>query len=94
MNTEDAVTSIRGALQERAVSPLAGTWALSWAVINYKFFLIVFSELEVNAKMNMIEAVVFLPDWANWQRLLLYPSISAIFFIFVFPLLSRPVYWW
>ncbi len=48
-------SEISGALKERLGSNIVGTFSLSFAILNWKFFVYLFSSLEVNAKIEIAQ---------------------------------------
>lgn len=56
---EDITNSVKAELYGRAVSPLFGAFFLSWAVWNWKFWLVVFSSMEVSEKIDFIDGVLY-----------------------------------
>lgn len=89
---DEILKSIRSQLYERAVSPLFGSVLISWGIWNYKFVLLVFSGIAITEKYRLIDEVLF----SNWQQIYLrgalYPILTAIFYIFVYPYPAKYVF--
>ena len=89
---DEILKSIRSQLYERAVSPLFGSVLISWGIWNYKFVLLVFSGIAITEKYSLIDEVLF----SNWQQIYLrgalYPFLTAIFYIFVYPYPAKYVF--
>jgi len=95
MDVSEWFTSLKATLYERTTSPLFSAFALSWAAINYKFFLIAFSGDEISAKLAVMQAEVFPPGGERFLHLLAYPTLATGFFLFIYPYLAKPTYrWW
>lgn len=95
MNIEEAWTSIKATLYERTASPLLSTFFLSWAAVNYKFFLILLASAEIEVKLALLDAIVFPPGNQKYLHLLALPILSTVVVLYFLPFFSRPVYaWW
>lgn len=97
---EDFFKSIKAYLYDRSVSPLMGSFAISWLLWNYKVVMIVLSSEKIENKFLMIDSIyqesnlcilkmsvsgVFLDG-------LLAPILMSIFYIFCYPYIAIPVY--
>ncbi len=89
---DDIFKSIRAQLYERAVSPLMGSFVLSWSLWNYKFILLLFSEATIIEKYTLIEDVLFV----TWPQILiggfLGPLGTALFYLFIYPYPAKLVF--
>lgn len=97
----EILNSIKAILYDRAVSPLFGTFAAAWTFWNYKFFLVLFSSMEIEGKLAYIQYVLYdsdtftkVPffDLAVSNVGLTYPIYTTIAAILIYPLFSLPVY--
>lgn len=97
---EDAIKSIKAHLYDRVVSPLSGAFILSWVVWNYKLIVIVFSSDTLPEKFKFIEQLysggidffsIAIPLNTFVVGAFL-PLLTAIVYIYVYPLISLPVY--
>lgn len=52
---QDIINSIKAYLYDRAASPLMGAFLVSWAVINYRFWLILFADAPIDEKFMLID---------------------------------------
>lgn len=89
---DEILKSIRAHLYERAVSPLMGSFIVSWAVWNYKFLLLVLSGIPITEKFDLIENLLF-PGW--YQILMqgaIYPLITALIYLYLYPYPAIKVY--
>lgn len=83
--------SIGDFVEERFTSPLISSFALAWAAVNYKFFVILLSKESVASSFVLIGDMF--PDWET--RVLngfVIPLGIALFYLFVFPYPSQWVY--
>jgi len=95
----DAITSIKATLYDRASSPLFGAFVLAWCIWNYRVIAILFSGEDINIQFAAIDhrfALLIVP-YINFElglilHGLLIPMGIALFYIFLYPRLSIPVY--
>ena len=82
---------------ERTTNPLTSAFVISWIGWNYKFFLVLFSELLPNEKMEMIKDL-YPVTGAWWERLyggaFAYPLAIALLYVFIYPSVSEWVLPW
>ncbi|NRB39681.1 MAG: hypothetical protein HRU20_14630 [Pseudomonadales bacterium] len=86
----ELIISIRKALFERATSPLAGTYALSWVLFNFELIIIIIGKGDFDKKQ------MALIDWfATHDNLYTYgvPIGVTIFYIGLFPILTYATNW-
>lgn len=101
---QDIFTSIKAYLYDRMVSPLIGAFIIGWSVWNYRFFVVMFSDGLPNP-MDKFKAIdlLFYPytftigDASFWisGRIIdgaLVPAVIALIYLYVYPLLAKPVY--
>lgn len=89
---KDLLDSLKAQLYERAVSPLLGSFVLSWLLWNYKLVLVVLSEESVLEKFRIIDEVLYY-DWKQTFCITLgFPLITAIFYIFIYPYPAKWVF--
>lgn len=86
---DEILKSIRSQLYERAVSPLMGSFFISWAAWNYKFIMLLFSNSVITEKYRLIDEVLYV----NWCQIYLsgalYPLLTALFFIYAYPIPAK-----
>lgn len=88
---EDIIKSIKAYLYDKAVSPFLGSLTISWMVWNYRFLLIVFSSESINRKFSLINELYSWP-WSYVLQGALLPLVTALFFIYGYPIFSVPIY--
>lgn len=89
---DDLIKTIKAQLYDRIASPLFSSYLISWVGWNYKFLLTVFSGMKVNEKLDFISGVVY-PSF-NYLLLhgALYPLITSMLIIFVYPYPAKFTY--
>lgn len=89
---EEIIKSTQSHVNERLSSPLIGSFAFAWCLWNYKFLVVLFSSASVSQTFHLIDGLVF-PDTATMLfRGFLYPLISALAYIFLYPYPAKFVY--
>ena len=89
---EDISNSIKAELYGRAVSPLFGAFVLSWSAWNWKFWLVVFSGMEISKKIDFIDGTLY-SGWIQPALFLFFgPLITALAYIYLYPIPARIVY--
>lgn len=83
--------SIGYIIYERTTSPLWGAFIFSWLICNWKIVFTVFVVSESKLPINKIDYIT--ANFINWKPLALYPFISMVILVTVFPLLSNGAYW-
>jgi hypothetical protein len=77
--------SIKQTIRERLGSPLIGSFAIAWALINYRFILILASGLQIDYKLQYAHTASFPTGWAIFLSGFLYPIICSSIYIFGYP---------
>ena len=88
----ETIESIRIDLTEKISSPIIGSFAASWALWNYKFFVILFSENTVKVTFDLIEKISFPTASTILCKGLLFPALTASAYIFAYPYVEKIVY--
>lgn len=84
--------ALREQITERLASPLAGSFVIAWCLWNYKFLVILFSAASVSSTFELIDKVAF-PDFATIAlRGILFPAITAVAYIFLYPYPAKYVF--
>ncbi len=82
------IKTIKVNLYERATSPLAGAILISWCLWNYPVLIILFSSLDPQEKIKLIQESLI-----NYPRSVWGPLLTSAFFVFIYPFPARLVYW-
>lgn len=83
--------SVNYIIYERTTSPFWGAFIFSWLICNWKIVFTVFVISEGRLVVNKIQYIS--DNFINWKPIALYPFISTIILISIFPLLSNGAYW-
>ena len=98
------MTSIKAYLYERAVSPLLGSFIVSWCFWNYRFFFLAASDFKYTEKMAEIDRfyqlkethnLFWLVDWTVsnfWALGVVFPFITSMLYLFAFTYPAEWVY--
>lgn len=88
---KDMLGGIRSLLKERLVSPLLPAFTCSWLLWNYRVLLTIFSDEKLETKFSVIDGMFKYP-WGHFVDGILIPLSTALAYIFIYPLVSIPVY--
>lgn len=91
MSFKEIESSIKSVFDERIKSPFYGTFIFSWAICNWK---IIYLTLFVNQDLLVPETKVsyIIKNYSNWEYLLLFPFLSAVFLVTLAPWFSNKLY--
>lgn len=101
MSWEPISKTLGSVIDERLSSPLISTFVISWSLINYKFFVILFSDESVTKTFDLIEDTFWkkkcVIDWGweyctPWTQFFILPTIATALYLFVLPRPARWVY--
>jgi len=89
----DFVDSFKLFLLERLSNPLINSFALSWCIVNYQFFMILISGDDVVVKFIMIEDYFAQTSWVfGWSKFWGYgitlPICTMITYVYALPFVS------
>jgi len=84
---KDLWASVIAYVHERTTNPLTSAFAISWSLWNYKFFVLLFSDLSPAKTFAEIDALYPRPK-TYWENGLLYPVLTAVFYVFVYPYIT------
>lgn len=90
---KDIWASLVSGLRDRTTNPLTVSFAFSWALWNYKFFIVLYGDETGTEKLAAIEKL-YPPAEAAWQGgALLFPLMTASFYVFLYPLIGMLAIW-
>lgn len=89
---EDISKSIKANMYERATSPLFGAFFVSWVIWSYEVILVLLSSMKVKEKITYIENEIYGGEWSLLLEGAIYPLISAVLFILIYPHPAKWVY--
>jgi predicted transcriptional regulator len=89
---QDFTKNIVSNLTQRIASPLSSSFIVAWTLWNYKFIVILLSNNTITTTFSLIEQLVFPTNFAVITNGIVYPIITTIVYIFVYPYPARFVY--
>lgn len=87
----ETYNSLKAYLYDRTTSPLLGSLVFSWIIWNYKFILLLFSNLSYPDKLRMIN-ILYGSDFHVYITGFTAPLLTALFYIYIFPYPSKYVF--
>jgi hypothetical protein len=87
---KDLWASALAYVNERTTNPLTSAFVVSWAIWNYKFFVLLFSDESPSTTFAAIDAMYPRPD-IYWAGGLAYPLATALVYVFLYPFLTERV---
>lgn len=90
----DFIESLTGQIKHRLSSPIFGSFIIAWVCWNYQFIIVVFSSTEIQERLKLARAP-YTDGSAGFWLLIGFPLLSAVAYIILYPLFSRPLllYW-
>lgn len=99
---ENYINSFKAHLYDRTSNPIIGSFIFYWLICNYKFILVLFSDISLDEKY--IEINELYPDTTikifEWdipsyfcENALLYPIVFTLIYIVIFPFFSQFLTW-
>ncbi len=86
---DDIRKSINSILYDRIVSPLSGSFIVSWCIFNWRLIYVTVFQTNESLGKNKVE---YIETHLNLLDALVWPTLSAIFFITIYPRLSEYAY--
>lgn len=87
----ESLNSIKAYLYDRTSSPLLGSLIVSWSAWNYKFIMLILSNLSYSDKLRMI-SILYDTYMEFWGIGILFPLSTSLIYLFVFPYPALVVY--
>ncbi|TGK01811.1 hypothetical protein EHQ53_15160 [Leptospira langatensis] len=88
---EEIKNSVQKVLSERAVSPLAGTFIISWCLWNWEIFILFFFSSD---DISVLDKIFYIKYFgSNACNVFVKPIISTIAILLLYPLFSNSTYW-
>jgi len=85
---EDIIKSIKAHLYDRTASPLFGAFVISWLLWNHRFIMAIVFGNGIQEKYDMMDKTIN----GAWSQCILFPLITALLYIFVYPYPARWIY--
>ena len=89
---KEMIDSLRLQIHERLSSPLFGSLLLAWVAWNHRFLVVLFSNLSVKERFDIIDQQLYTTGWDKWGKGLFCPLVTAILFILVYPYPAKWLY--
>ncbi|BBJ00253.1 hypothetical protein FGKAn22_19450 [Ferrigenium kumadai] len=91
---DDVGKTIKAILYDRIVSPLFGTFILSWCAWNWRLILLFLSDSSttIAKKFQYVDSELYPSNGVTFIYGLLLPATTTAFFIYVYPPIARGVY--
>lgn len=91
---DDVGKTIKAILYDRIVSPLFGTFLLSWCGWNWRLIILFLTDesTTVEKKFEYVDTELYPGDWEMLSHGLLWPLLTTIFFLYLYPWIARFVY--
>lgn len=91
MSMTDISKSLGAVIDERLSNPLVSSFAISWSLINYKFFIVVFSNNTVSQTFELLDKL-YSPLWYGVLIGLVGPIVATYSYLYALPYLSNPFF--
>lgn len=88
LSIELSESSIAKQIGERLSSPILGTYAIYWCLVNYKFLMILFSENSIKKTLLLLEEICF-PHWWSFIFVYGFPLFFTSAYILGYPYVHR-----
>lgn len=90
---DDIIKTFKAHLYDRVTSPLLSSFLISWALWNHRLLVVLISsDMKIKEKFAYVDNFLF-PTWHEVTfRGFLWPLLSTLFLIYVYPVPSRWVY--
>lgn len=89
---QELIKEIRLQVYERTSSPLIGSFFVAWCMWNYKFLVILFSDASISTTFRLITEISFPSLSAVIWYGAVAPLISALAYIYIYPIPAKKVY--
>lgn len=89
---KDIVNSFKAHMYERTSSPLLGAFIFYWIIFNYKFLIVLFSDLKPIEKFNEISSNVYPTELEQYGYGIIFPIIITLVYILIFPIISNRIH--
>jgi len=89
---EDIIKSIKATLYDRAVSPLFGSFLMSWLAWNHRMLVVLLSGMSVTEKFNYVDYVLYVDRIKCVEYLIAGPVVTAVLILFVYPFPAKWTY--
>jgi hypothetical protein len=92
MNIDEILSGVRQSLSDRLSSPFWGSFLISWSIINYEVYLILFSDNSVTTTIALMDSLIFTDAWTFALNALVGPLLASLAYIYLYPYPARWFY--
>lgn len=85
------IESLGNTIKDRILSPLAGSFMISWVLWNYKVIFVLFSDVKPWVKFGYISDQIWDDPLKTVLLVVVAPLLSSAFYIYVYPPIARYV---
>lgn len=89
---KEILNSLRLQINERLNSPLFGSFIIAWVCWNHRLLFVLFSSQPVEKRFEFIDSQIYATGWNVWNNGVIKPVLSAILFIYLYPIISKHFY--
>lgn len=89
---KEILNSVRLQINERLNSPLFGSFFVAWVGWNHRLLFVLFSSQPVEKRFEFIDTQIYPTAWVVWNDGIIKPVLSAILFIYLYPIISKHFY--
>jgi len=86
----EVTSSIQQVYKERATSPLLGAYVVAWSLFNYRFIMVLFSDMDIMEKFVWVDSSY--DYWEFGFRIVVGPVVSILLWLYLYPRLAIPYY--
>lgn len=90
---KDLWASLVAGMRERTTNPLTVAFIISWCLWNYKFFVVILGDDPTTQRLKALEEMYPLIRETYMGGALLYPALSALIYVFIYPLIGMLAIW-
>ncbi|RJP67452.1 MAG: hypothetical protein C4535_10910 [Comamonadaceae bacterium] len=90
MSWDNISRSLGSVIDERLSNPLVTTFAISWSIINWKFFVVLFSDNSATTTVALVRQICY-PNWNEfWGWAVAAPIAATLAYTYLLPFVSNP----
>lgn len=90
MSLDNISKSLGSVIDERLSNPLVSTFAISWSIINWKFFVVLFSDNTASTTIALVKHLCY-PNWNEfWGWAVAAPISATLAYTYLLPYVSNP----
>ncbi len=90
---KDLWASLIAGIRDRTTNPLTVAFVISWCLWNFQFFVVLFGDGSAALRLKAIEEMYLNVKEALTGGAFLYPLISAVLYVFLYPVIGMAAVW-